>query len=128
MVRALLITLSLAAAGGGGYLAGTGELPFDRAAVASWLPSDWSEAAEKPKGSGPIVYYRHPDGKPEYSGTLRKTADGRDFVPVRQSEDVSFADLAKPKEKAVTEVASADRKVLYYRNPMGLPDTSPTPQ
>jgi membrane fusion protein, copper/silver efflux system len=128
MVRALLITLSLAAAGGGGYLAGTGELPFDRAAVASWLPSDWSEAAEKPKGSGPIVYYRHPDGKPEYSGTLRKTADGRDFVPVRQSEDVSFADLGKPKEKAVTDAAPGNRKVLYYRNPMGLPDTSPTPK
>lgn len=128
MIRTLLITLSLAAAGGGGYIAGSGELPFDPAVVASWLPSEWSEAAEKPKGTGPIVYYRHPDGKPEYSGTLRKTPEGRDFLPVRQSEDVSFANLGKPKAKAIVEAAPGDRKVLYYRNPMGLPDTSPTPK
>ena len=24
--------------------------------------------------------------------------------------------------------AKAERKILYYRNPMGLPDTSPTPK
>lgn len=128
MIRALLITLSLATAGGGGYIAGSGELPFDRADVASWLPSEWSEAAEKPEGTGPIVYYRHPDGKPDYSGTPKKTADGRDFTPVRASEDVSFDDLGKPEEKAVAEAAPGDRKVLYYRNPMGLPDTSPVPK
>lgn len=128
MFRTLLITLSLAAAGGGGYVAGSGKLPFDRAAITSWLPSEWSEAAEKPQSSGPIVYYRHPDGKSEYSGTARKTADGRDFTPVRESEDVSFDDLGKPEEKAATEAVPGDRKVLYYRNPMGLPDTSPVPK
>jgi Cu(I)/Ag(I) efflux system membrane fusion protein len=139
MLRALLVTLSLAAAGGGGYFVGTGGLPFARASLAAWLPfdggdlaawlpSEWSEAAEKPEGTGRVAYYRHPDGKPEYSGTPRKTADGRDFVAVRASEDVSFDDVAKPKKKAATEAASADRKVLYYRNPMGLPDTSPSPK
>jgi Cu(I)/Ag(I) efflux system membrane fusion protein len=128
MIRALLITLSLAAAGGGGYVAGSGKLPFDPAVVAAWLPSEWSEAAEKSKGTGLIVYYRHPDGKAEYSGTPRKTADGRDFTPVRKSEDVSFDNLGKPSDKAVTEIAPGDRKVLYYRNPMGLPDTSPRPK
>ena len=34
--------------------------------------------------------------------------------------------------QAVSTVGSAsdkkERKVLYYRNPMGLPDTSPTPK
>ena len=128
MIRALLITLLLAAAGAGGYLVGTGGLPFDRADLASWLPSEWSEAAERHEGTGRVVYYRHPDGKPEYSGKPRKTADGREFTPVRQSEDVSFADLGKPKEKATAEASPGDRKVLYYRNPMGLPDTSPTPK
>lgn len=128
MIRTLLIILSLAVAGGGGFVAGTGELPFDRADVAAWLPSEWSEAAEKPEGTGPIVYYRHPDGKPEYSDAAHKTADGRDFRPVRESEDVSFDDLGKPKEKVVTEAAPRNRKVLYYRHPMGLPDTSPVPK
>lgn len=127
MIRALLITLSLAAAGGGGYIAGSGKLPFDRADVASWLPPEWSEAEVTPEGTGPIVYYRHPDGKPEYSGTARKTADGRDFTPVHASEDVSFDDLGKPNDKTVVDANSGDRKVLYYRNPMGLPDISPVP-
>jgi RND family efflux transporter MFP subunit len=31
-------------------------------------------------------------------------------------------------ESAAPEVAPAKRKVLYYRNPMGLPDTSPVPK
>ncbi|CAN7229316.1 efflux RND transporter periplasmic adaptor subunit [Rhizobium sp. LjRoot254] len=128
MIRTLLIILSLAAASGGGYIAGSGELPFDSAVVASWLPSEWSEAAEKPEGTGPIVYYRHPDRKPEYSGTPKKTADGRDFAPVRASEDIGFEDLGKPKQKAVAGASLGDRKVLYYRNPMGLPDTSPMPK
>ena len=26
------------------------------------------------------------------------------------------------------EAPAAERKVLYYRNPMGLPDTSPVPE
>ena len=125
MFRALLVTLSLAIAGGGGYLVGTGGLLFERADIVAWLPSEWSEAAEKLEGTGRIVYYRHPDRQPEYSATARKTPDGRDFTPVRQGEDVSFADVGKPKEQVLADAAPADRKILYYRNPMGLPDTSP---
>lgn len=29
---------------------------------------------------------------------------------------------------AISETASTERKILYYRNPMGLPDTSPVPK
>lgn len=122
MIRAILITLSLAAAGGGGFLAGSARLPFDLAALVSWLPS------EQPEATGRIIYYRHPDGMPEYSATPKKTADGRDFTPTRASEDVSFSDLGKPEEKVATEAVPGDRKVLYYRNPMGLADTSPLPK
>ena len=31
-------------------------------------------------------------------------------------------------ESAATGSSSPERKILYYRNPMGLPDTSPTPK
>ncbi|MDB5556976.1 MAG: efflux transporter, family, subunit [Rhizobium sp.] len=128
MIRTLLVTLSLAVAGGGGYLVGSGKLPFDTDVVVSWL-ADATDAAQRPAGTGPVVYYRHPDGKPEYSAAPKTTSDGRDFTPVRQSEDVSFEGLGKPKNdtEAVATTAS-ERKVLYYRNPMGLADTSPMPK
>ena len=29
---------------------------------------------------------------------------------------------------AAPTAAKAERRILYYRNPMGLPDTSPTPK
>jgi Cu(I)/Ag(I) efflux system membrane fusion protein len=124
MLRAALTTVSLALAGGGGYLVGSGKMPFDSAMVAAWLPPEWSQAAEKPEGSGPVIYYRHPDGSPDYSATPRKTADGRDFVPVRASEDVNFDNPAKPGDKVADAAGPESRKIVYYRNPMGLPDTS----
>lgn len=74
--------------------------------------------------TGPVVYYRDPDGKPSYSATPKTTPDGRAFVGVRSSEDVSF-DKAQP--TAVGPVVGSG-KIKFYRNPMGLPDTSPTPK
>lgn len=75
------------------------------------------------------IYYRDPDGKPFYSLTPKKTGDGRAYRPVPPGADVSFDDPAH--ETTGTEAADAeggDRKIKYYRNPMGLPDTSPTPK
>lgn len=128
MRRAILIIVSLAAAGGGGYLVGSGNTPFDPDTVAAWLPPECSEAAEKLEGSEPVIYYRHPDGSPDYSGMPKKTADGRDFLPVRASEDVSFDGPAKRGHEVADSASSESRKILYYRNPMGLPDTSKTPK
>jgi Cu(I)/Ag(I) efflux system membrane fusion protein len=54
-----------------------------------------------------------------------KTPDGRDYRGVPASADISF------EEASATEAAPSppvDRKIKYYRNPMGLPDTSPTPK
>lgn len=76
-----------------------------------------------PAPSGPIVYYRDPDGRPFYSATPKKTLTGKDYLPVRASEDVSFAD--KPPLPAG---AGGERRVKFYRHPMGLPDTSPVPK
>ena len=37
-------------------------------------------------------------------------------------------DAAAPQAAAKQEGAKSERKLLYYRNPMGLPDTSPVPK
>jgi Cu(I)/Ag(I) efflux system membrane fusion protein len=123
MIKALLFTASLAVVGGGGYLAGANKLPFDLAALNSWS-AERPSVAVKIEATGKVIYYRHPDGKPFYSARPMKTRDGRDFTAVRQSEDVSFDKAKEPPTKA----AAGAKKVLYYRNPMGLPDTSPVPK
>jgi Cu(I)/Ag(I) efflux system membrane fusion protein len=74
-----------------------------------------------PAPSGPVIYYRDPDDKGLYSDTPKMTADGRPYIGVRASEDVSV-DKVKP------PVAVSTGKIKFYRNPMGLPDTSPTPK
>lgn len=75
--------------------------------------------------SGGTAYYQDPDGKPFYSLTPKKAGDGRDYRAVPASADVSFDD--KPEADAAS-TRSTDRKIKYYRNPMGLPDTSAIPK
>jgi membrane fusion protein, copper/silver efflux system len=70
------------------------------------------------------IYYQDPDGKPFYSLTPKKTPDGRDYRAIPAGADVSFDD---PADVAAVP-PPADRKIKYYRNPMGLPDVSPTPK
>lgn len=67
----------------------------------------------------PPLYYQDPSGKPFYSATPRRDAQGRDYVPV-------YSDTATP--AAPQQSASGKGKILYYRNPMGLPDNSPSPK
>jgi membrane fusion protein, copper/silver efflux system len=71
------------------------------------------------------LYYRDPDGKPLYSLAPKKTPDGRDYLAVPAGGDVSFEPKPAPEPAAV---AQGPRKIKYYRNPMGLPDTSPVPK
>lgn len=117
------------------------------AQFAHWLPAGTGRAASPApaKATGPVVYYQNPDGKPVYSASLMVTEDGREFRAVRASEDVRFDDPdegeAMPADMAghdmskhgmtqgeAAKPAGGDRRVLYYRNPMGLPDTSPVPK
>ena len=42
----------------------------------------------------------------------------------RRTADISFEDGPAVEPAA----AEAERQIKYYRNPMGLPDTSPTPK
>lgn len=70
-----------------------------------------------------ILYYRDPTGAPNWSMSLKKNAAGQAYLPVYDDEEISF----DPRPPASKE-ANANRKILYYRNPMGLPDTSPVPK
>ena len=130
--RLVLLALVAGAAGWAGLAAGErGITVATLADIAGMQIASWqgTEAAVPPDGglqqaasSGPVIYYRHPDGLPDWSGAPTKTADGRDFLPVLASEDVSFD------PETIVAAPEAEQTVLYYRNPMGLPDTSPVPK
>jgi Cu(I)/Ag(I) efflux system membrane fusion protein len=77
--------------------------------------------------TGVTIYFQDPDGKPLYSLAPKKTPDGRDFRAVPASGDISFDDSDQPAANKSAE-ANTPRKIKYYRNPMGLPDTSPVPK
>ena len=83
-----------------------------------------------------ILYYKDPMGKPDFSATPKKDEMGMDYLPVYEDEEETLAPAAPatgapPQHDHGSQApaaAGADRKVLYYRNPMGLPDTSPVPK
>ena len=70
------------------------------------------------------LYYQDPSGKPDYSATPKKDAEGRDYVPVYDEPGAAPASTPAPPAAA----PRGERNILYYRNPMGLPDTSPVPK
>jgi membrane fusion protein, copper/silver efflux system len=122
MKRAILASVTVAAviaAAGGGFIGVRGHLH-------SAAPSNVTLVAPAAaQTSGDPIYYRDPDGRPLYSLTPKKTPDGRDYQAVPASADVSFEE--EPAAAPATAVAT-DRKIKFYRNPMGLADTSPTPK
>lgn len=125
MKRVSLTGLALAAilaAGGAGYWAGHRGLPVPGLRV--WLGIEGTLATNEPAGTGPVIYYQHPDRKPVYSAQPRRAEDGRPFRAVHASEDISFEE--KPAEGQAAQAGKG--RILYYRNPMGLPDTSPVPK
>ncbi|WP_064706910.1 efflux RND transporter periplasmic adaptor subunit [Rhizobium bangladeshense] len=130
----LVAVTSFAVIGGGAYLAGATGVGQQQLDYLLRLTSAEAEPVI-PVGTGSIIYYRHPDGRPEYSRQAKKAADGRDFVAVGQTADISFdasgvvaAKDASQSAAPVLEQAQEQRKILYYRNPMGLPDTSKVPK
>jgi membrane fusion protein, copper/silver efflux system len=128
MNRAARMGLPLAAilaAGAGGYWAGHRDIALPM----SWFKrTNFVPASAKPVPSGPVIYYRDPDGRPAYSAELKKTSDGRNFRPVLASEDISFEGKLPVAAGMVAPASGAPKELLYYRNPMGLPDTSPVPK
>ncbi|MGP0061265.1 MAG: efflux RND transporter periplasmic adaptor subunit [Beijerinckiaceae bacterium] len=80
-------------------------------------------ASADPAPARPVLYYRDPDSGSTYSAVPRRTDDGRDFLPVYANEDAHDADT--PAAVAQAPASGERRHILYYRNPMGLADTSP---
>jgi Cu(I)/Ag(I) efflux system membrane fusion protein len=118
MRKEFIITLGLAAA----IVAGYGYVNHLGASL-SFAPQ--ASAAERT-----ILYYRDPMGAPAWSATPKNDAQGRAYLPVYDDAEPSF-DLPKPALAPLAPLKpmqNGERKVLFYRNPMGLPDTSPVPK
>jgi membrane fusion protein, copper/silver efflux system len=100
-----------------GYRYGAGTWPaLPHSGQASQPASIQSPAAK------PVLYWKDPDSKNDFSPEPKKTADGRDYLPVYEDGEAFF------KEAKTAGQQVAGRKILYYRNPMGLPDVSPVPK
>src|SRR6185437_10956443 len=95
--------VALIAAAGAGLVASGIKPPARAVAVVT------TATAAEP---GAPIYYQDPDGKPDYSPTPKKTADGRDYIAVRADAD-SRSDK-NPAPAAMSR--AADRKIKYYRN------------
>jgi Cu(I)/Ag(I) efflux system membrane fusion protein len=111
---ALLVIVAAVAGAGGGYW---------YASRQSALPTPSINAEPAVAGDRTILYYRDPSGAPYWSAGPKKDAQGRDYIPVYDDEERS----STPQPKKL-QAAGDERKILYYRNPMGLPDTSPVPK
>jgi membrane fusion protein, copper/silver efflux system len=124
-----LALVAAIAAGGGGYWVGVNGIPDSIQARLSVVAMGAVWPREVTFSSiGPVIYYQHPDGKPFYSLGPKDTSDGRQFRPVYASQDVSFEDTAARATRLEPTGTTGGKRILYYRNPMGLPDTSPTPK
>lgn len=73
-----------------------------------------------------VLYYRAPMNPAVTSPVATKDEMGMDYVPVYE-ESPSNTETAKA-NTVTNQENSSERKVLYYRNPMGLKDTSSIPK
>ena len=86
------------------------------------LPADAMTGADGRR----IIYYRNPMGDPDISPMPKKDSMGMDYFPVYEGEQ---SNAPKPETMAPADApADGTKRVKFYRNPMGLPDTSPVPK
>jgi Cu(I)/Ag(I) efflux system membrane fusion protein len=111
---AFILTLSVAAGGVALY-------EYAHWSAAGTASLRVAEPASAPERS--ILYYRDPSGAPFWSATPKNDAQGHAYLPVYDDAEPSFS---PPPAKA--KAAQGERKIRYYRNAMGLPDTSPIPK
>ena len=122
LLKGMVTAATVVVAAGAGLWAGqTGLVTLPIQATTAMTGATQSEA------KGPVIYYRDPDGKPLYSATPKSNDAGRPYVPVYAGEDAGF-DAPKAAAAAAGDDAQSQRKIIHYRNPMGLPDISPVPK
>jgi Cu(I)/Ag(I) efflux system membrane fusion protein len=114
--RLTLLAFGIAAGAAGGYW--YARPPSSPAPTA--VPVVASAADRK------VLYYRDATGAPYWSAGPKKDAAGRDYLPIYEDQEPAFGPGGEIVKSAPAKTAA--RKILYYRNPMGLPDTSPVPK
>ncbi len=113
-------------------------MPADRFGAGTWpslLPGrEVSQPATAPAHARTVLYWKDPDGRNDFAAEARKTADGRDYLPVYEDEEAGFVSRSSSPEGGSTGKETkqakqqAGRKILDHRNPMGLPDVSHAPK
>src|SRR5258707_15864229 len=96
---ALFMAFAILAAGVAGLAVGRSNGPLSEW-LSALVPPGIKPSSAKFEATGPIIYYRNPDGVPDYSETPKTTSSGKEYLPVRASEDVDF-------EEKAPEVAAA---------------------
>jgi membrane fusion protein, copper/silver efflux system len=128
MFRIVIVGIALVAilaGGAAGYRLGAGAWPALSAAGLMKTAYNTDAKGPSPAAGRTVLYWKHPDGEADFSPEPKKTADGRDYVPVYEDQE---ADFKETKSQQAAKDKGASRKLLYYRNPMGLADTSPVPK
>src|SRR5260221_4167780 len=89
--------------------------------------ADPAQASEKK-----LLYYRDPMGKADSSPTTKKDSMGMHYLPVYEGDEetasVSAQAGSASTDKGQAAAPPGKGKIRFYRNPMGLPDTSPVPK
>ena len=115
--RMILLALGLTRRRGGRVLVCP---PARRRAGRAPVAPNTAAAAERK-----ILYYRDPSGAPYWSADAE---EGRARPRLPAGLRGRRARRSSPSGKKPRPRQAAPRKILYYRNPMGLPDTSPVPK
>lgn len=124
--RTLVVAVAIAIAGAMafGYAVGDGQWSFS--SPASMAEDGAMKSSDNvSQASGRVLYWKDPDGKPAYAANPTKTAEGKDYLAVYDKDEPDFPGVTTA--TADTAKKNVEHKVKFYRNPMGLPDTSPTP-
>ncbi len=108
-------------------------VPVRRSEVAPLFPKIGQDG-QTPADERPL-FYRDPMGGTDTSPVPRKDGMGMDYLPVYPSQVAPVlpplgarSEAAPAPETPAASAAGGGRRILYYRNPMGLPDTSPVPK
>lgn len=113
----MILSFVAAFIGGASYLSGGWSFFAQVQAQQKNTPESQSEERK-------ILYWKDPDDPTRYSSAPRKAENGRDYLPVYSDEEPDFSSPVLPKAAK----KSGTGKIRFYRNPMGLPDTSPVPK